>query len=96
MKAICHVLIAQIFMYAQSYVQITAIRVETYQAGPKSKVFSTSGRFTLSEKQPTYIKLDKDTQGEIYILGKNHVDFANEQDMQAGSTFNYYRFERVK
>ena len=71
-------------------------RIETYQAGPKSKVFSTSGRFTLSEKQPTYIKLDKDTQGEIYILGKNHVDFTNEQDMQAGSTFNYYRFERVK
>jgi uncharacterized lipoprotein nlpE involved in copper resistance len=71
-------------------------RIETYQAGPKSKVFSTSGRFTLDKKQPAYIKLDKDTQGEIYILGKNYVDFANEQDKKAGNTFNYYRFEQVK
>lgn len=71
-------------------------RIETYQAGPKSKVFNTSGRFTLSKGQPTYIKLDKDTQGEIYILGKNYVDFANEQDIKAGDTSFSYRFERVK
>lgn len=71
-------------------------RIETYQAGSKSKVFSTSGHFTLNKKQPAYIKLDKDTQGEIYILGKNYVDFANEQDKKVGSTFSYFRFEQVK